>query len=346
VLIKVRARRGRPGIPRIHEKIIVFDVLHAIAFYSRLTFRQSGVNLAETPSIFAIIGPTASGKSALALALARQLDADILCVDSMTIYRHMNIGTAKPTAVEQAGVRHHLIDVIDPDQEFTAARFVAQADEVIAAAKSSGRRVVAVGGTPMYFKTLFEGLFEGPGADPELRAALQATPPEQLYEQLRQVDPEAAARFHMNDSRRLIRAMEVFHLTGKPISAHQREWGGTHRHAATWIGLHWEREEINRRINARTKQMIADGWVEETRSLLNRFQLSKTASEAAGYAELIDHLRGRQSLEDAIEQIKIATRQLARRQMKWFRRFENVRWLNGATPAEEHARHIMSSMNA
>jgi tRNA dimethylallyltransferase len=292
--------------------------------------------------MFAVIGPTASGKSRLALELARRVGGEILAVDSMTIYRGMDIGTAKPTPEERAGVRHHLMDVADPGESFAVARFVELADAVIADARRRGVPLVAVGGTPMYFKAVFEGLFDGPGADADLRRELEQTPPEQLYEKLKQVDPDAAGRFHMNDTRRLIRALEVYELTGRPISDHQKEWGGKPRHPATWIGLTWDKDLLNRRINARVRDMITSGWVDEVRTLLAGPPLSRTAAEATGYAELADVLNGRASIDDAVEQIKIRTRQLARRQIKWFRRFVGVTWFDGQIAADEIARQILS----
>src|SRR5687767_4802162 len=165
-------------------------------------------------------------------------------------------------------------------------------------------------------------MFEGPGASSEIRERLRLLSNDELHARLAAVDPAAAARLHRNDTKRLIRALEVHELTGQPISALQKEWGDpTPRHRAVWIGLDWDRDALNRRINARVKLMMEAGWLDETRALLDRYgELSKTAAEATGYAELIAHLRGRMSLDDAVEQIKIATRQLARRQMKWFRR--------------------------
>ena len=287
------------------------------------------VILAARPALIAVIGPTAAGKSALALEFARKLGGEILCVDSMTVYRGLDIGTAKPTSDERQEIPHHLLDIVDPDQPFSTAQFVARADEMIADARRRDVPLIAVGGTPLYFKALFEGMFEGPGADAGLRERLAAQPNAVLHARLAEVDPAAAARIHANDQRRLIRALEVYELTGKPITAHQQEWGsGTHRHAAVWVGVTREKEVLNRRINARVKQMIAAGWVDEVRNVLAQYgTLSNTAGEATGYAELIAHVQGKNSLEDAIEQIKIGTRQLARRQMKWFRRFENVHWI-------------------
>ena len=283
-----------------------------------------------------IIGATASGKSELALEVAARAGAELLSVDSMQVYRHMHIGTAKPTAAEQARVRHHLIDVVEPGETFTVARFVELADATIADAAARDVPLVATGGTPLYYKALFQGMFEGPGASAEVRERLRLLSNDELHARLAQVDPSAAARLHRNDTKRLIRALEVFELTGQPISSLQKEWGEpSQRHEAVWIGLDWERDALNRRINARVKAMMEAGWLEETRELLaRRGELSKTASEATGYAELIRHLRGEISLDDSVEQIKIATRQLARRQMKWFRRFGNVTWLRGGDALE------------
>ena len=266
--------------------------------------------------------------------LARRCGAEILSVDSMQIYRDMDIGTAKPTAQQRLEIKHHLIDVARPDELFSAARFVEQADAVIAESQCP---LVATGGTPLYFKALFAGLFAGPSADEAVRMRLRSLSGPELHERLERVDAAAAARIHVGDHKRLIRALEVYELTGKPISTLQRQWESHQpaRHPAVWIGLSWDREELNRRINMRVKEMIARGWVEEVRSLLAKYPvLSETAAEATGYAELIEHVKGRIELDQAVERIKIATRQLARRQMKWFRRFNPVHWLDGREPFE------------
>jgi tRNA dimethylallyltransferase len=294
---------------------------------------KMAVERVEQP-LLVIIGATASGKSELALRLADKFGAELLSVDSMQVYRGMDIGTAKPSAEQQQDVRHHLIDVAEPIESFSVARFVELADKAIAEAKSP---LIATGGTPMYFKALFEGLFEGPGADESVRERLRSLSGAELHERLKRSDPAAAERIHPGDNKRLVRALEVYELTGKPISSLQKEWEQDRppRHRAVWIGLSWERDELNRRINARVKEMISVGWVDEVRRLLTKYSaLSKTAAEATGYAELIDHLSGGSSLDDAVEQIKIATRQLARRQMKWFRRFKDVHWLEGRDAIE------------
>ena len=290
-----------------------------------------------------ILGPTASGKSDAALAVARRVGGELLSVDSMQVYRGMDVGTAKPSPAERAAVRHHVVDVVDPDQPFTVARFVETADEVIRDARGRGVPLVLTGGTPLYYKALFDGLFGGPGADEAVRERLRALPNEELHRRLLEVDPAAAARIHVNDGKRLVRALEVFELTGRPISSFQTDWAApARRHAAAWVGLAWDKDALNRRINARVKAMMSAGWLEEVRGLLARYpKLSHTASEATGYAELIEHVEGRLPLEDAVERIKIATRQLARRQMKWFRRFPDVRWVAGDEPAQEIAARVM-----
>jgi tRNA dimethylallyltransferase len=165
-----------------------------------------------------------------------------------------------------------------------------------------------------------------------------------MHRRLAEVDPDAAARIHANDTKRLVRALEVYELTGRPISSFQTEWATpAARHEATWVGLSWEKEAINRRVNARVKTMIAAGWADEVRALLGRYgELGKTAGEATGYAELIAHLGGRTSLDEAVERIKIGTRQLARRQLKWFRRWPQVRWLDGARPGDELEREALA----
>lgn len=318
-------------------------MLRAFVFERTASFADGAV-MAGIGDLLVILGPTASGKSDLAMEIARRVGGEILSVDSMQVYRGMDIGTAKPTAEERRQIPHHLLDLVEPDQLFTVARFVETADHVIADAAARRVPLIATGGTPLYYKALFQGLFEGPPADESLRAKLRETPGDELHRRLSEIDPVAAQRIHANDSKRLIRALEVHELTGQPISSLQKEWEAPEaRHAATWVGLAWDREALNHRINARVKAMIAAGWVQEVQQLLDRYPtLSKTAAEATGYHELIEHLRGQLPLEDAIERIKIATRQLARRQMKWFRRFPNVRWLSGERSLEANVQEIMA----
>ena len=296
------------------------------------------------PPILVLLGATASGKSAVAEAVADAVGGEVLSVDSMQVYRGMDVGTAKPTAAERACVRYHAIDVVDPDQTFTAARFVELADAAIADAAARGVPLVAAGGSPLYHKALFDGLFDGPPADDAVRDRLRAEPNDALHARLSVADPAAAARIHVNDQKRLVRALEVFELTGRPISSFQTDWADERpRHPVVRVGLSWDKDVLNRRINARVKAMLAGGWVDEVRRLLERYgELSPTAGEATGYRELAAHVRGRQSSDDAAEAIKIGTRQLARRQLKWFRRFPGVTWLPGDRPVTENVAAVLA----
>jgi len=289
--------------------------------------------------VLVILGCTASGKGPLARALAARMGAEIVSIDSMKVYRGMDIGTAKPSAAARAAVPHHLIDVADPWEAFSAAEFVAQADRAVAQIHSRGRPVVAVGGTVLYFKCWYEGLFAGPSADPAVRAELRrraaAEGTAALHAELAAVDPEAAARIHRNDLRRIERALEVYRLTGRPISALQRQWGaaGPRRPEWNWrlLGLRRERADANHRINLRVRQMVAAGLFEEVRRLAaDPRGLGAQASQAVGYAELLAHLAGRLPLDDAIEQIKVNSRRLAKQQRTWLRRMAGVTWLDVA----------------
>jgi tRNA dimethylallyltransferase len=300
--------------------------------------------MAHAANLLVILGPTGSGKSQLATVLARRTGAEILSVDSMQVYQHMDIGTAKPSLLERHEIFHHLIDWVRPDEVFSVARFVELADEVIHKSQASGKKLIATGGTPLYYKALFQGLFDGPSADLALRERLSAIADEELHQRLAEVDPPAAMRIHVADRRRMIRALEIHELTGQPISTLQKEWESPrpHRHRAVWVGILWDRDAINRRINARVKDMIAAGWLDEVRDLLRVYpNLSQTAAEATGYKELIDHMNGLTTLDEAIEEIKIATRQLARRQMKWFKRFAGVHWIPGDSPLETNVETVL-----
>jgi tRNA dimethylallyltransferase len=291
-----------------------------------------------TDNILVSLGPTASGKSSLAMRVARRTGAEILSVDAMQVYQGMDIGTAKPSLAERHEVRHHLLDWVRPDENFSVARFVSLADETIAQAKARAASLIACGGTPLYYQSLFYGLFDGPAADADVRNKLGELSGDALHEKLATVDPPAAARIHAADRKRLIRALEVYELTGQTISSLQTQWdAASARHAAVWVGLNWETEPLNRRINARAKDMVAAGWLDEVARLVRLYpNWSQTARAATGYQELLDHLAGDQSLEEALEKIKIGTRQLARRQKKWFRRFSQVHWLQGDAPEEEN----------
>jgi len=305
------------------------------------------------PKMILILGVTASGKGKLAFALAKSIGAEIISIDSMKVYRRMDIGTAKPPKENRDQIPYHLIDVVEPDDSFSVARFLELAQAAIDDIKKRGKPVVAVGGTALYIKSLLYGLFEGPGADEQIReefkAQAQAEGLDKLYEQLKIIDPATAAKISANDPRRIIRALEVYKLTGKPISAFQQQWDANISHDWTIIGLRREKTEESKRINARVKKMIDAGLVDEVKHLLAEPKpLSKQARSAIGYAEIIDHLAGQTTLDDAIELIKKNTRKLAKAQRTWFKTFKTVHSLDLApdeTPdqALAHTQRILNN---
>jgi tRNA dimethylallyltransferase len=304
-----------------------------------------------------LTGPTASGKSAVGLELARRIDAEIVSMDSIALYRGMDIGTAKPTLEQRRAVPHHLIDVLDPWQEFSLAQYVESANQVAAEIAGRGRQVLFVGGTPLYLKGLLRGIFQGPPADWELRRRLaddaKLNAAGWLHERLAAVDPVAASRLHPNDARRLIRAIEVFEKTGQPISQLQQQFE-TGRPAADCraFALDWPREELCRRIDRRVEEMFSEGLVEEVRKLFaGRRRLSRTAGQAVGYREVIEHLEGRCGLSETVELVQQHTRQLAKRQGTWFRSLSECRFVaascrhNPAETAELIAAAVDSGKN-
>ena len=274
--------------------------------------------------IILILGPTAGGKTSLAISLANQLDGggECICADSMQIYKNMNIGTAKPTQEEQAQAIHHLVNIVDPSEDgFTVESWLTRAEQAIEDIRARGKWPIVVGGTNLYVQSLLFGLFDGPDCDQEKRDALNAEPNTVLQERLHALDPEAAARIHINDKRRLVRAIEVCEATGYPLSSLQSQWGKPMpREDAIMIGLTWPVKTINRRINARVRAMFDEGFLDEVNLLQGT--LGKQASEALGYKQLLAHIRGECTLEEAKERVKILTRRYAKQQRTWLRRFQ------------------------
>lgn len=303
---------------------------------------------APLPRTAIIIGPTAGGKTALAVECARLFasragaGAEIISADSMLVYRGLDIGSAKPTIQEMGGVQHHLIDICEPTDSFTVQEWLQRANAAMADIRARGCWPIVVGGTHLYVKALLDGLFDGPGADPELRERLGALSPAQLRARLEAIDPPLARKLHPNDLRRTIRAIEVFELTGKPMSDHQTQWDEGRDGMPsdrTLVGIEWPVELINPRINARVKQMFSRGLVEEARALFDAGRLGPQAREALGYKQLMAHFEGRCTLEEAAEEIKIETRRFAKNQRTWARR---LRMTQGAcridaavTPSEQ-----------
>ncbi|MGI9470329.1 MAG: tRNA (adenosine(37)-N6)-dimethylallyltransferase MiaA [Rubripirellula sp.] len=279
-----------------------------------------------------LTGPTASGKSSVALCLAERLDGEILSLDSIAVYRGMDIGTAKPTSADRAQLPHHLIDLVDPNEEFSVACYLQAAHEAVADICERGRTPIFVGGTPMFLKGVLRGFDPGPPADWEFRKAvekdLERHGAEALRERLQQVDPLAAHRIGPNDTRRMIRALEVARFTGTPISHRQVQFDRQlDAKECNVFSLQWDRAELHNRINDRVKEMFDRGLLDEVRELLQRFgDLSRTASQAVGYREVIEWLQtDNNDTSDLVEEVSAHTRQLARRQETWLRSFAERR---------------------
>jgi tRNA dimethylallyltransferase len=283
-----------------------------------------------------IAGPTAVGKSEIALRLAGQLGGEIISADSMQVYRGLDIGTAKPSPADRARVPHHLIDICDLTESFDAAQFARLAHRVVAEIQSRGRVPVLCGGTGLYFKAFLEGLGDAPPADAKLRAELEIAPLENLLAELRERDPAAYERIDKKNPRRVIRAVEVIRLTGKPFSDQRADWNTQHatRNTRHFYGFSRSPADLHVRINARVDAMFARGLVDETRELLKHCLVeNKTAMQAIGYRQVVEHLHGERSLTETIELVKVRTRQFAKRQLTWFRAQKNLEWFE-LTPDE------------
>lgn len=275
-----------------------------------------------------LTGPTASGKSAVGLELARLLGAEIVAMDSMTVYRGLDVGTAKASREERAAVPHHMLDIVEPSEEYSQADYAVAARRAVDDILARGKTPLIVGGTPLYLKTLLRGMFEGPPADWELRRRWEAEAdrggPTFLQEQLAKVDPPTATKLHANDRRRIIRALEVHELTGRPLSALQREFERPRSEAAGRVFLlEWPREILFRRIESRVDTMLAAGLIDETtHALAAPGGMSRTARQGLGYREVIEMLAGTLPREELAGAIKTHTRQFAKRQGTWFRSLE------------------------
>ena len=285
-----------------------------------------------------IAGPTACGKSAVAMEVAEQIQGEIISVDSMQVYRGLDIGTAKPSAAEQAAIPHHLIDCVELEEPYDVARFVREANE----AERQIERPIFCGGTGLYFQARLEGLGETPQADAVMRTAIEAMSHEEQLAELKAADSVTFERIDQQNPRRIVRALEVIRLTGKPFSEQRAEWQNTV--PANFFLINRERDDLRTRIEARVDGMFAAGLVEETCSLRVALKGNRVAQQALGYRQVIGHLRGEQDLPDTIALVKSRTWQFARRQMTWFRRLQGAVCM--AVPAEEApletARRILS----
>ncbi len=277
-----------------------------------------------------LAGPTAVGKSAIALALAEKIGGEIISVDSMQVYRGLDIGTAKPSAEERQRVPHHLIDICELNEAFDAAQFIRHAQKAVEEIQSRGRTPIFCGGTGLYFKAFLDGLGEAPPADEKLRTELEAAPFAALLGELRERDPVAYEKIDKQNPRRVIRAVEVIRLTSKKFSEQRAEWKvqSPKSEVRSYFCFTRSADDLHRRINGRVDEMFARGLVDETRELLKRgLAENKFAMQAIGYRQVVEHLRGERDLAATIELVKIRTRQFAKRQLTWFRRHGNCVWL-------------------
>ncbi len=289
-----------------------------------------------------ILGPTAVGKSKLAVELAKKINGEIISADSMQVYRGMDIGTAKLTSEEQQGIPHHLIDIKNPDEEWTVSNFVELTNKLIGEITKRGKTPIIVGGTGLYLWSLLEGyVFPIAPSDKKIREKLEKVSLPTLYAQLSTIDPPAAQKINPNDKKRVVRALEVYELTGKRISELQELRAQNTEHPSIslgagraqeyiLIGLNLPREQLYERINDRVDQMIENGLIEEVKELLNKgFSKDLPSFQALGYKEAIEHLEGKWTLEKMVYELKKRTRHFARRQMTWFKRFKDVEWFEG-----------------
>ena len=291
--------------------------------------------------IICVVGPTASGKTKLAVQLAKAYDGEVVSCDSMQIYKHMDIGTAKPTKEEMEGVAHHLIDMVEPGEDFSAGKYVQLADACVQDILSRGKTAVIAGGTGLYVDSLIAGRSFAPvpqtGRREALEAQLRETGGEAMLARLRDIDPEAAARLHPADEKRIVRALEVYEETGKTITQHNLETKAVPpRYRPVWIGLDYQdRAALYRRIDLRVENMLSNGLLDEIRALLALGVSPKTtAMQAIGYKEFFGYLSGACSLDEATALCKQRSRNYAKRQLTWFRRNPDMHWLR-MTGAED-----------
>ncbi|MFZ9015771.1 MAG: tRNA (adenosine(37)-N6)-dimethylallyltransferase MiaA [Ilumatobacteraceae bacterium] len=285
-----------------------------------------------TPVRVAVVGPTASGKSAVAMAAARALgDVELISVDSMQVYRGMDIGTATPTPAERAEIRHHLLDLVDPSDEFTVAEFQRLYAEALADIAERSRRAILVGGTGLYHRAVIDGL-DLPGEWPDLRRRLECEAdehgPEVLHARLAALDASAAARMEPTNVRRIVRALEVVEGSGRRFSSYGPGLDAYPPSPVTQIGVRWERAVLADRVERRVESMIADGLVDEVAAILADRGLSRSAGQALGYKEIVSHLEGRIGLDEAVDRIIVRTRQFAVRQLRWFGRDPRIVWVD------------------
>ncbi|CUS77660.1 tRNA dimethylallyltransferase [Candidatus Kryptonium thompsonii] len=283
--------------------------------------------------VLAIVGPTASGKTKLSIIVAEKINGEIISADSRQIYKYMDIGTAKPSKEERERIRHHFVDELNPNEEFNAGIFGEKGREIIEDIFSSGKVPIVVGGSGLYIRALIDGFFEGPGADWELREILynkaKKLGVDVLYEELKKVDPESAQKIHPNNLKRVIRALEIYYLTGKPISKLQKEVKPKINFTTVQIGLKWDRKKLYKRIEERVDWMINNGLIEEVKHLRELgYDKNLNSLQTVGYKEVFDYLDGLITYDQMVYLIKRNSRRYAKRQFTWFRQDKRIIWID------------------
>ena len=287
----------------------------------------------DFPSVLAIVGPTCSGKTDLSLRAARESAGEVVSADSRQVYRGMDIGTGKPGRRDLGEVRHHFIDILNPDEEYNAGRYGVEARRTVLSVLDGGKTPIIVGGSGLYIQAVIDGFFEGPARDPEIRdrldQLLRTRGGDGLWEKLREVDPSSAKNIHPTQTRRLTRALEVLMATGKPISQWHAEQSREPLFNVRQIGIRWERAELYGRINERCERMMRDGLLGETEALKAKGYDGKLNSmNSVGYREALRHLEGKISRDEMLDEFKRNSRRFAKRQLTWFRADERITWLD------------------
>jgi tRNA dimethylallyltransferase len=302
----------------------------------------------------ALIGPTAAGKTELSTLVAERAGAEIVSLDSMQVYTGMDIGTAKPTLEERAGIPHHMLDLVTPDVRYDVQRFLRDLQPILESIEARGKRALFVGGTAFYLKVLTHGLFDGPEVDPALRARLEGELVEvgaqAFHDKLAAVDPASAERLHPNDGRRVVRALEVLEQTGRTLSDWQREWreesgersAGTDRRL---VGVGHAVPDLDSRILKRSKLMLDAGWPEEAKRVRDTTGFGETSVQALGYSQVLRLVDGELNRADCASEIALRTRQFARKQRTWYRKFEEIQWLEGVVEQDQE-RMVLAALEA